>query len=109
MSKLTIRLVDREGPYQAMFLKDGDLAGLMEFYSLEDFLQYLSMQPRNRVRIENPELLQTFGAPIILRKNGTVSRTDTVRSLYRRMNPRQIAQSTGLPEETVSEIVARIK
>lgn len=108
MTVWKVQLIENEHKHQAIMYREGDMEALLDFRSLEGMLEWLSIQPRNRVKLMNPEWLQTLGVPVIL-KEGRISRTETVRALFRRSSPPEIAKATGIPVQTVSEIIARDK
>lgn len=105
----TIRLVENES-LQAMMLRDDEVEAFLDFTSLEGMLAWLSLQPRNRVRVENPEFLKELGAPYILYENGNINRTATIRHLLPSLKTAsEIAKATGFPEQQILEVVSRLR
>lgn len=97
-------------PFQASLINnENENVGLLDFESLEALLEYLSMQPRNKVKILNPDQLQKWGAPLVRLGSGRISITSTIRNLMPIYNEYEIARRTGFPLQTIFETTSRLK
>jgi hypothetical protein len=95
----------------AASIYDGEtMIGIINFEAdLPNFLKFLSLLPRNRIKVINPQMLKEKGVPLELTAYGKLSITNTIKKLIDFCTPTEIAQATGIPEKTVNEYFSRLR
>lgn len=92
------------------FYNGNNILGMIEFFELRDFLQFLAILPRNKIKIEGWQILKLRGVPLELTEYGALSITNTVRELNKvGYTPVQISNLTGIDEQRISQYVSRMK
>jgi hypothetical protein len=104
-----LKIIEIDGVSLAHFYEEEEKIGEVSFDRTEDFLKFLSILPRNRIKVLDTKVLIERGVPICLTQYGSISITATIRALMDNYSSKEICEMTGFTEKIVNEIYCKLK